>query len=64
MEKIMISDKKPIDSKEFDDYFENIQITYLDKLEILKNKNEPIIANLQSEINNLINDIEILSNEI
>ena len=64
MEKIMISDNKPIDSKEFDDYFDNIQITYLDNLENLKNKNEPIIANLQSEINNLINDIEILSNEI
>ena len=64
MEKIMISDNKPIDSKEFDDFFENIQLTYLDNLENLKNKNEPIIANLQSEINNLIKDIEVLTNEI
>ena len=64
IEKIMISDNKPIDSKEFDDYFEDIQITYLDNLENLKNKNEPIIANLQSEINNLIKEIEILSNEV
>lgn len=62
MEKIMISESKTIDSNEFDNYFDELPQNYLDNLESLKNKNEPIIANLQSQINVLINEIDILSN--
>ena len=63
MEKIMISENKTIDSKEFDNYFDELPLSYLDNLENLKNKNEPIIQDLQAQINNLINEIDVLSNE-
>ena len=39
----------------------NLKLNYLDGLEELKNNNELIISDLQSEINNLINEIELLS---
>ena len=64
LEKIMISENKTIDSNEFDDYFDELPMTYLDNLENLKNKNEPIITDLQCQINKLLNDIENLSNDI
>ena len=60
----MISENKTIDSNEFDDYFDELPMTYLDNLENLKNKNEPIITDLQCQINKLLNDIENLSNDI
>ena len=63
MEKIMISENKTIDSNEFDNYFDELPLSYLENLENLKNKNEPIIQDLQTQINNLINEIDILSNE-
>ena len=63
MEKIMISENKTIDSNEFDNYFDELPLSYLENLENLKNKNEPIIHDLQTQINNLINEIDILSNE-
>ena len=63
-EKIMISENKIIDSKEFDKYFDELPLNYLENLENLKNKNEPIISNLQTQINNLINEIDNLSNDI
>ena len=42
----------------------NLKLTYLCDLEDLKNKNESIIFNLQSDINNLVKEIESLSVDI
>jgi hypothetical protein len=39
-------------------------LSYLEKLESLKNEKEPIIENLQMEINNLIKEIDFLSNDV
>ena len=43
---------------------DNLKLTYLSDLEDLKNKNESIIFNLQSDINNLVKEIESLSVDI
>ena len=43
---------------------DNLKLTYLCDLEDLKNKNESIIFNLQSDINNLVKEIESLSVDI
>ena len=43
---------------------DNLKLTYLSDLEDLKNKNESIIFNLQSDINNLVKEIESLSLDI
>ena len=64
MEKIMLSENERIDSNEFDNYFDELPINYLENLENLKNKNEPIISDLQCQINDLINEIDILSNNL
>ena len=64
MEKIMISENRVIDTNEIDKYFDEISLNYLENLESLKNKNEPIIENLQNEINNLVKEIDILSNDL
>ena len=43
---------------------DNLKLAYLYDLEELKNKNESIIFNLQSDINNLVKEIESLSVDI
>ena len=43
---------------------DNLKLSYLYDLEELKNKNESIIFNLQSDINNLVKEIESLSVDI
>ena len=43
---------------------DNLKLVYLYDLEELKNKNESIIFNLQSDINNLVKEIESLSVDI
>ena len=43
---------------------DNLKLAYLCDLEELKNKNESIIFNLQSDINNLVKEIESLSVDI
>jgi hypothetical protein len=43
---------------------DNLKLAYLYDLEELKNKNESIIFNLQSDINNLVTEIESLSVDI
>ena len=43
---------------------DNLKLAYLYDLEELKNKNESIIFNLQSDINNLVKEIESLSLDI
>ena len=43
---------------------DNLKLAYLYDLEDLKNKNESIIFNLQSDINNLVKEIESLSVDI
>ena len=43
---------------------DNLKLAYLCDLEELKNKNESIIFNLQSDINNLVKEIESLSLDI
>ena len=43
---------------------DNLKLVYLCDLEDLKNKNESIIFNLQSDINNLVKEIESLSVDI
>ena len=43
---------------------DNLKLSYLYDLEELKNKNESIIFNLQSDINNLVKEIESLSLDI
>ena len=63
-EKIMISENKVIDTNEFDKYFDEMPLNYLEKLESLKNKSEPIIEKLQMEINDLIKEIDIISNDV
>ena len=52
---------KNIKDHVFNEESNNLKLTYLDNLEDLKNKNEIIISDLQSQIDNLINEIELLS---
>ena len=51
---------KIIKNNKINNKYDSLKLTYLKNLENLKNKNESIIANIQAQINKLINEIEEL----
>ena len=67
-EKIIISEDITYvinnNKKELNNTNNNLKINYLNSLEDLKNKNEPIIYDLQIQINNLVKEIELLSSDL
>ena len=56
----VINNDKSRDSNKSD----NLRIAYLNSIKNLKNKNEAIINELQTQINDLVREIEILSSDI
>ena len=51
---------KIIKNNKINNKYDSLKLTYLKNLENLKYKNESIIANIQAQINKLINEIEEL----